>query len=117
MNNHHPGNWRHTVLENNLNYMNTSFLTTSPELVVNRLCTEQVKVLMAADHPLTEFAQMPWAQLSNYPHVVFKEGYEMQRLVQEWLTTLVISIETVVELNTLDAFQGVYDEVNELFVI
>ncbi len=87
--------------------MNNRFLTTSPEMVVNLLYTEQIKVLMAANHPLTEFVPIPWTQLSNYPHVVFKEGYGMQRLVQEWLTTLEIPIKTVMELNTLDAFRGV----------
>ncbi|ACK66345.1 transcriptional regulator, LysR family [Rippkaea orientalis PCC 8801] len=87
--------------------MNNRFLTTSPEMVVEILYSENIEVLMAADHPLTQFNEIPWSELAHYPQVVFKEGYGMQRLVQEWLTTQNISLKIVMELNTLDAFRGI----------
>lgn len=87
--------------------MNNRFLTTSPEMVVEILYSENIEVLMAANHPLTQFNEIPWSELAHYPQVVFKEGYGMQRLVQEWLTTQNISLKIVMELNTLDAFRGI----------
>ena len=87
--------------------MNNRFLTTSPEMVVKLLYAEKIEVLMASDHPLTQFTEVPSSELAQYPQVVFKEGYGMQRLVQEWLTTQEIAIKIVMELNTLDAFRGV----------
>lgn len=87
--------------------MNNRFLTSSPEVVVDVLYEEQIEILMAADHPLTQYQQVPWAELVPYPQVVFKDGYGMQRLVQEWFSRQEATLKTVMELNTLDAFRGV----------
>jgi DNA-binding transcriptional LysR family regulator len=87
--------------------MNNRFLTTSPDLVVDQLYDEPVRVLMSADHPLTKFAQVPWSELVKYPQVVFKDGYGMQRLVQEQFQRQGADLKAVLELNTLDAFRGI----------
>ncbi|MFM7426797.1 MAG: LysR family transcriptional regulator [Elainella sp.] len=86
--------------------MNNRFLTASPEMVVDRLYQEPVEVLMAASHPLTRYAQVPWSELSRYPQVVFKDGYGMQRLVQEQFQRCALELKPLVELNTLDGFRG-----------
>lgn len=86
--------------------MNNRFLTASPEMVVDLLYQEPVEVLMAADHPLTRYEQVPWLELTNYPQVVFKDGYGMQRLVQEQFQRHALDLKPVVELNTLDGFRG-----------
>ncbi|MBE9116278.1 LysR family transcriptional regulator [Lusitaniella coriacea LEGE 07157] len=87
--------------------MNNRFLTASPEMVVHSLYEEPVEVLMAANHPLTQYKQVPWLELASYPQVVFKDGYGMQRLVQERFALLGTQLKAVLELNTLDAFRGV----------
>jgi DNA-binding transcriptional LysR family regulator len=87
--------------------MNNRFLTASPEMVVDVLYDEPVRVLMAADHPLTKFDQVPWSELVRYPQVVFKDGYGMQRLVQEQFQRQGATLKAALELNTLDAFRGV----------
>ena len=87
--------------------MNNRFLTSSPEMLVELLYEEQVEILMACDHPLTQYQQVPWSELVNYPQVVFKDGYGMQRLVQEQFARLGATLNAVMELNTLDAFRGV----------
>lgn len=87
--------------------MHNRFLTTSSEMVVDFLYDEPVEVLMAANHPLSQYPMIPWSELIRYPQVVFKDGYGMQRLVQEHFQQLGTNIQTVMELNTLDAFRGV----------
>lgn len=87
--------------------MNNRFLTTSPDMVVEVLYEEQIEVLMAAHHPLAKHEQINWEHLLPYPQVVFKDGYGMQRLVQEWFTQRGGELKVVMELNTLDAFRGV----------
>ncbi len=87
--------------------MNNRLLTTSSEMTVQVLYEEQIAVLMSADHPLTGYASIPLRELAQYPQVVFKDGYGMQRLVQEWFSRQNIEIKIVMELNTLDAFRGV----------
>jgi DNA-binding transcriptional LysR family regulator len=87
--------------------MNNRFLTTSPEVVVEELFTEPIRVLMAANHPLTAFQKVPWADLAMYPQVVFKDGYGMQRIVQEQFARRGTPINIALELNTPDAFLGV----------
>ncbi|MBD2017675.1 LysR family transcriptional regulator [Microcoleus sp. FACHB-53] len=87
--------------------MNNRFLTASPEMVVNVLYEERVEVLMASNHPLTQYEQVPWSELIKYPQVVFKDGYGMQRLVQERFARQGAKLRAVMELNTLDAFRGV----------
>ncbi|HIK43348.1 MAG TPA: LysR family transcriptional regulator [Leptolyngbyaceae cyanobacterium M65_K2018_010] len=87
--------------------MDNPRLTTSPEMVVQPLYEEPVEVLMAANHPLSRFCQVPWAELTHYFQVVFKDGYGMQRLVQDQFETSGGHLQIALELNTLDAFRGV----------
>ncbi|MGJ3244699.1 MAG: LysR family transcriptional regulator [Elainellaceae cyanobacterium] len=87
--------------------MNNRFLTASPELVVDTLYEEPIEVLMSVDHPLTRYQQIPWDEMSQYPHVVFKDGYGMQRLVQEQFQRQGLTLKVSLELNTLDAFRGI----------
>ena len=87
--------------------MNNRLLTASGEMTVQVLYEEQIAVLMAANHPLTAYDSIPLEELAQYPQVVFKDGYGMQRLVQEWFNRQNIELKTVMELNTLDAFRGV----------
>jgi DNA-binding transcriptional LysR family regulator len=87
--------------------MNNRFLTASPEMVVDVLYEEPVEILMASNHPLSQYEQVPWSELIKYPQVVFKDGYGMQRLVQERFARVGTPLHAVMELNTLDAFRGV----------
>lgn len=82
-------------------------LIAQPEMAVMPLYEEAVEVLMAADHPLTNYATVPWETLSRFPHAVFKDGYGMQRLVQEQFQKCEGTLQAALELNTLDAFRGV----------
>lgn len=86
--------------------MNNRFLTASPEMVVDILYEEPVEVLMATGHPLSEYEQVPWAAIAEYPQVVFKDGYGMQRMVQEQFQRNGLQLKPMVELNTLDGFRG-----------
>ena len=87
--------------------MHNRFLTASPEMVVDVLYDEPVRVLMAANHPLTQYDTIPWSELVHYPQVVFKDGYGMQRLVQEQFQRQGAMLKAALELNTLDAFRGI----------
>jgi DNA-binding transcriptional LysR family regulator len=87
--------------------MNNRFLTASPDMVVDKLYDEPVRILMSANHPLTQYAEVPWAELVHYPQVVFKDGYGMQRLVQEQFQRQGSLLKVALELNTLDAFRGI----------
>ena len=62
---------------------------------------------MGANHPLAAHEWIPWAELTCYPQVVFKDGYGMQRLVQDRFEREGATLQAVVEVNTLDAFRGV----------
>jgi DNA-binding transcriptional LysR family regulator len=87
--------------------MNNRFLTTSREMVVELLYEEPIEVLTAATHPLAQYEYVPWSELIRYPQVVFKDGYGMQRLVQDRFNRLEATLQAVLEVNTLDAFRGV----------
>lgn len=87
--------------------MNNRFLTAGPEMMVEVLYNEPIEVLMAVNHPLAQYEQVPWSELVRYPQVVFKDGYGMQRLVQERFLRQGATLQAVMELNTLDAFRGV----------
>jgi DNA-binding transcriptional LysR family regulator len=87
--------------------MNNRFLTSSLEMVVDVLYNESIEVLMASNHPLTQYEEVPWSELIKYPQVVFKDGYGMQRLVQERFSRLGAKLQAAMELNTLEAFRGV----------
>jgi DNA-binding transcriptional LysR family regulator len=92
--------------------MDNRMFTTSPDLVVQNLYQEPIEVLMSAAHPLAEYTQVPWVELVKYPQVVFKDGYGMQRLVQEQFSKQGSKLQAVLELNTLDAFRGVVRQGN-----
>jgi DNA-binding transcriptional LysR family regulator len=87
--------------------MHNRFLTSTPEMVVDTLFYESIEVLMASNHPLAQYQEVPWSELVKYPQVVFKDGYGMQRLVQERFVRLGAKLQAVMELNTLEAFRGV----------
>ncbi len=63
--------------------MNNRYFTQAPEMLVEVLYNEPIEVLMAAGHPLAQYDRVPWQELICYPQVVFKDGYGMQRMVQE----------------------------------
>lgn len=92
--------------------MHNGLLSNSPDMEILPLYNEKISVLMAADHPLTEYDQIPLVKLANYPQIVFKDGYGMQRLVHEWFNKQNLELNTVMELNTLDAFRGVVRQGN-----
>ncbi|MBU7583870.1 MAG: LysR family transcriptional regulator [Nostoc sp. TH1S01] len=87
--------------------MNNRFLTTGREMVVEVLYDEPIEVLTAANHPLAQYERIPWSELVRYPQVVFKDGYGMQRLVQDKFERLEATLHAALEVNTLDAFRGV----------
>jgi DNA-binding transcriptional LysR family regulator len=87
--------------------MNNPFLTATPEMIIELLYDEPIQILMAANHPLTKHNVVPWTELARYPQVVFKDGYGMQRLVQEQFKGQGLELKAALELNTLDAFRGV----------
>ncbi|MGJ5674318.1 MAG: LysR family transcriptional regulator [Nostochopsis sp.] len=87
--------------------MNNRFLTAGKEMVVEVLYDEAIEVLIAANHPLAQYERIPWSELIRYPQVVFKDGYGMQRLVQDRFEGLQAKLRAVLEVNTLDAFRGV----------
>ena len=97
--------------------MNNRFLTNSAEIEVIPLYEEKIAVLMAAEHPLTAYEQITLEKLAKYPQVVFKDGYGMQRFVQDWFTRQNLELKTVMELNTLDAFRGVVRQGNMLALL
>ncbi|HLP87095.1 MAG TPA: LysR family transcriptional regulator [Nostocaceae cyanobacterium] len=87
--------------------MNNRFLITGREMVVEVLYDEPIEVLTSINHPLAQYDYIPWSELILYPQVVFKDGYGMQRLVQERFDRLAAKLNAVLEVNTLDAFRGV----------
>ncbi|MEY3256946.1 MAG: hypothetical protein RLZZ29_2081, partial [Cyanobacteriota bacterium] len=86
--------------------MYNKFLITSKEMVVKNLYEEPIEVLLGVNHPLAEFTSIPWKELVKYPQVVFKDGYGMQRLIQEKFEQLGAVLKAALEVNTLDAFRG-----------
>jgi DNA-binding transcriptional LysR family regulator len=87
--------------------MDNPSLTHQAEAVTDKLYDEPIQVLMAFDHPLARYKRVPWQELAQFPHVVFKDGYGMQRLVQDQFKNLGLALNAAIELNTLDAFRGV----------
>lgn len=92
--------------------MHNPRLVAQSEMVVTPLFEETVEVLMAADHPLSSQPQVSWEMLSRFPQVIFKDGYGMQRLVQEQFQNRGETLNAALELNTLDAFRGVIRQGN-----
>jgi len=97
--------------------MNNRFLTNTVEMVVDVLYREEIAVLMSANHPLTQYQEIPITELANYPQVVFKDGYGMQRLIQDCFDRLQLPIKAIMELNTLDAFRGVVRQGNVIALL
>lgn len=87
--------------------MNNRFLTASPDMVVQPLYRESIEVLVSKDHPLANYKSLTWRDLARYPQVVFKDGYGMQRYVQEQFNRQGLTTGATIELNSLDAFRGV----------
>jgi DNA-binding transcriptional LysR family regulator len=87
--------------------MNSPYLATSAEMVVERLYEERIQVLLPAKHPLLRKERLVWKDLHNCPQVVFKDGYGLQRLVQEQFNRQGLHLNAALELNSLDAFRGV----------
>jgi DNA-binding transcriptional LysR family regulator len=87
--------------------MNNRFLTTAREMVVETLFDEPIELLCCANHPLAQYDRVPWSEIIRYPQVVFKDGYGMQRLVQDRFERLEATLQAALEVNTLDAFRGV----------
>jgi DNA-binding transcriptional LysR family regulator len=87
--------------------MNNRFLTTGREMIVEVLYEEPIEVLTSAKHPLAQYECIPWSELIRYPQVVFKDGYGMQRLIQDRFERLEARLQATLEVNTLDAFRGV----------
>jgi DNA-binding transcriptional LysR family regulator len=76
-------------------------------MAVELLYEEPIEVLIAANHPLSEYESIPWLELIRYPQVVFKDGYGMQRLIQDKFEQMKATLKAALEVNTLDAFRGV----------
>ncbi len=87
--------------------MNNPFLTASSEMVVERLYEEKIQLLLPAKHPLTKKEVLTWKDLHNCPQAVFKDGYGLQRLVQDQFNRQGICLNAALELNSLEAFRGV----------
>ncbi len=92
--------------------MNNKYLTATSEMVVKHLYREPIEVLVAANHPLAEKSSLTIADLAPYPQVIFKDGYGMQRIVQDLFANNGFDLEVAMELNTLDAFRGVIRQGN-----
>ncbi len=90
--------------------MNNRFLTASSEFATHRLYAEPIVVVMAATHPLAQFDAVPWAELAKYPQIAYKDGYGMQRLVQEQFARRGLTMRVALELNAPEAFRGVVSQ-------
>ncbi|MEO0407332.1 MAG: LysR family transcriptional regulator [Cyanobacteria bacterium P01_A01_bin.135] len=97
--------------------MNNPLLTANAEIIIDSLYVEPVQVMLAADHPLAQQSELSWRDLAAYPHVVFKDGYGMQRLVQEQFRRQKLAFKPSLELNTLDAFRGVVRQGNTVALL
>ncbi len=87
--------------------MNNPFLTASSEMVVERLYEEKIQLLLPVNHPLCKSESLTWKDLHNVPQAVFKDGYGLQRLVQDQFNRQGIRLNAALELNSLEAFRGV----------
>ena len=92
--------------------MHNRWMTEKAETTIRQLYDEPIDVLLAANHPLARYSSVPWAELAKYPQVVFKDGYGMQRIVQEQFQRQGLEMKAALELNTLDAFRGIVKQGN-----
>ena len=97
--------------------MQSNLMTPSSEMVVDFLYEEPILVLLASGHPLADFISVPWSELTQYPQVIFKEGYAMQSLVREQFHRRGAKLNIVLELNSLDAFRGTIRQSNWLALL
>ncbi len=97
--------------------MDNPRLTTQPEMVVTPLFEESIEVLMAANHDLAHQPTISWEMLARFPQIIFKDGYGMQRLVQQQFQDRGAVFNPAMELNTLDAFRGVIRQGNFLALL
>jgi DNA-binding transcriptional LysR family regulator len=72
---------------------------------------------MAANHPLSDYVSIPKERLAQYDHIIFKDGYGMQRLVQEVFAREGIELRAILELNTLDAFRGIVRQSDAIAIL
>ena len=87
--------------------MHNRWMTEKAETKIQPLYDEPIDVLLAIEHPLARYSSIPWTELARYPQVVFKDGYGMQRIVQEQFQRQGLEMKATLELNTLDAFRGI----------
>ncbi len=87
--------------------MNNPFLTASSEMVVEHLYEEKIQLLLPANHPLSKQESLTWKDLNNVPQAVFKDGYGLQRLVQDQFNRQGLRLHAALELNSLEAFRGI----------
>jgi DNA-binding transcriptional LysR family regulator len=87
--------------------MNNPFLTASSEMVVEKLYEEKIQLLLAVNHSLCRKESLTWKDLHNVPQAVFKDGYGLQRLVQDHFNRQGLRLNAALELNSLEAFRGV----------
>jgi DNA-binding transcriptional LysR family regulator len=92
--------------------MNNKYLTSSSDMIVKHLYHEPIQVLVASNHPLTTEKSVTIAELAKYSQVIFKDGYGMQRMVQDIFAGDGFELDVAMELNTLDAFRGVIRQGN-----
>lgn len=92
--------------------MNNRYLTNTSEMVVKPLYEEAIEILMSANHPLSNHSQVNLADFIKYPQIIFKDGYGMQRIVQDYFNNHQVQPKIAMELNTLDAFRGVIRQGN-----
>ncbi|MGK7891218.1 MAG: LysR family transcriptional regulator [Leptolyngbyaceae cyanobacterium] len=87
--------------------MDNKLLIRGAGMVARPLYSEQIDLLMATDHPLSQYEAVPWEAIAQYPQVIFKDGYGMSRLLQEQFASQGLELKASMELNTLDAFRGI----------
>jgi len=86
-------------------------------LVIENLYTEVVQVLLTKDHPLASKSAITWQDLHGVPQIVFKDGYGLQRMVQEQFQLQGLELRVVLELNSLDAFREMVKQGNLLALL
>ncbi len=87
--------------------MNNPFLIANSEMVVEPLYEEKIQLLLPINHPLCKKEVLTWKDLHNCPQAVFKDGYGLQRIVQDQFNRQGICLNAALELNSLEAFRGV----------
>ena len=63
--------------------------------------------MLPANHPLSKQESLTWKDLNNVPQAVFKDGYGLQRLVQDQFNRQGLRLHAALELNSLEAFRGI----------